>query len=469
MTQTHRLFGPFVSGEAGHDRFLTRRAFLQTSALLAGSVAFVGMPSPGAAQVTRNPLKIPPTASPYGFNLTCGPATSDLGGGTISNVLAYNGQFPGPTFIGWRGDTIFGRIINNLSEETITHWHGMVVDHENDGGPHHTVIPGASRNYKFPIIQRAALNWYHPHPHMMTARQVNLGLAGAFIVRDAEEMKLKLPFGPYEVPLIIRDATLRGNNLDYNAPASGFNGRLPMVNGTLNPKLNVDRGYYRFRVLNGANARVFRLALSNGAPFRVIGNDGGFLPAPVSVTQITLGMGERLDLLVDFRTLAAGATVMLRCLDAGWDLLQFVGTGVTAPTVVPPTIMPKIETLVGPSVPTRTFSFDGMSRINGQEFDMNRTDFTVPFGVVERWRFVSGGNGPHPIHVHGASFQVVSRSGGRGALMPWEAGWKDTVLLLDGESVDILIRFDGYRGLYVLHCHLLEHEDHGMMANFVVV
>jgi FtsP/CotA-like multicopper oxidase with cupredoxin domain len=242
-----------------------------------------------------------------------------------------------------------------------------------------------------------------------------------------------------------------------------------MVNGTLNPKLLVDRGLYRFRVLNGANARVFRLALSNGAPFLVIGNDGGFLPAPVSVTSITLGMGERLDLIVDFRSVPEGATVMLRCLDANWDLLQFVGTGINAPVRVAPVSLPKLERLSGPSVPTRTFSFDGMSRINGQQFDMNRIDFTVPFGVVERWRFVSGGNGPHPVHVHGASFQVLSRTGGRGTVMPWEAGWKDTVLLLDGESVDVMIRFDGYRGLYVMHCHLLEHEDHGMMTNFVVV
>jgi len=118
---------------------------------------------------------------------------------------------------------------------------------------------------------------------------------------------------------------------------------------------------------------------------------------------------------------------------------------------------------------TRDFSFDGMSRINGRTYDLDRIDFQVPFGDTELWRFSTAGNAPHPVHVHGASFQVVSRTGGRGRLFPWEQGWKDTVLLEDGETVEILIRFDAFRSLYVIHCHKLEHEDAGMMANFEVV
>jgi blue copper oxidase len=230
---------------------------------------------------------------------------------------------------------------------------------------------------------------------------------------------------------------------------------------------------YRFRVLNGANARVFRFALSNGAPFTIIGNDGGLLRAPANASQIELSMGERLDLLVDFTALNAGQTVTLRCLSARWDLLQFVGTGNPGVAFATPAVLSTIETLVGPAQPTRTFSFDGMSRINGMEYDMNRVDFRVPFGTVERWRFKTGGNAPHPVHVHGTSFQVISRTGGRGRLYPWEYGWKDTVLLADRETVDVLIRFDAYRGeydgQYVMHCHQLEHEGMGMMTNFKVV
>jgi FtsP/CotA-like multicopper oxidase with cupredoxin domain len=128
-----------------------------------------------------------------------------------------------------------------------------------------------------------------------------------------------------------------------------------------------------------------------------------------------------------------------------------------------------IVPLAGPSTVTRSFSFDGMTKINGREYDMHRIDFTVPFGVTERWRFTTNGNAPHPVHVHGASFQVVSRTGGRGRIFPWEGGWKDTVLLEDRETVDVMVRFDAYRGLYLMHCHKLEHEDMGMMANFEVI
>jgi FtsP/CotA-like multicopper oxidase with cupredoxin domain len=299
---------------------------------------------------------------------------------------------------------------------------------------------------------------------------VALGLAGAFIIRDDEEDGLGLPSGPYEIPLIIRDANFdKAGNIVYNPTSTGYFGKSSLVNGIRYPKLNVDRGMYRFRVLNGANSRVLRLALSNGAAFTIIGNDGGLLPAPAVVSEILLGNGERLDLLVDFGALTAGDFVMLRCLDAGWDLVKFTGTGILDQSYGTPSTLSTITPLVGPATPTRRFSFDGMSKINGLRYDLLRTDFQVPFGVTERWRFVTGGNAPHPVHVHGASFQVVSRSGGRNRVFPWERGWKDTVLLLDREVVDVLIQFGGYRGHYVLHCHKLEHEDMGMMSNFEVV
>jgi FtsP/CotA-like multicopper oxidase with cupredoxin domain len=269
----------------------------------------------------------------------------------------------------------------------------------------------------------------------------------------------------------MRDATQdRHGNLIYKPGGDGFFGKIPLVNGTLSPKLNVDAALYRFRILNGANARLFRLALSNGAPFILIGNDGGLLETATNVSQIEFAPAERLDVLIDFRGLAVGTKIMLQCVDARWDLLEFNVTrtynpGYTVPTGTLSTITP----LAGPEEPTRVFSFDGMSRINGQEYDMDRIDFQVPFDTVERWRFVTNGNAPHPVHVHGASFQVVARNGGRGVLYPWEAGWKDTVLLNDQEEVDVLIKFTAYRGLYVMHCHKLEHEDMGMMANFEVV
>ncbi len=454
---------------------LSRRDFLRLAAVSAAAIAASRVPGLGFARgeergtVTRYPLRIPSTVSPSNFALTAAPGTADLGGGQFSSVLAYNNSFPGPTFRATTGDLASIQFANGLSEGTTVHWHGMLVPTAADGQPQDLVAPGANYTYQFPVMQRACLNWYHPHPHMETGKQVVLGLAGAFIINDAEEAALFLPSGTHEVPLIVRDANFNSaGNLVYNPTSSGFLAKTPMVNGTRNPKLDVDTALYRFRVLNGASARLFKLALSNGAPFSLIGNDGGLLQTAAQVGQIEFSPGERLDLLVDFRGLAVGTKVNLQDVNTGWILLEFNVTRAITDNHTIPTTLSTITPLSSP-VTTRTFSFDGMTRINGKEYDHNRIDFQVPFGTTERWRFTTGGNAPHPIHIHGASFQVQSRSGGRGMVLEWERGWKDTVLLKDRESVDILIRFDAYRGRYLIHCHKLEHEDQGMMANFEVV
>ncbi len=454
---------------------MSRRTFVEATAASVGALATFGLPFVAEAArgktPVRYPLHIPPTIyTPINFNLQAAPSTVDLGDGRQASALAYNGFLPGPTFRANRNDTTSVRLANGLSEETTVHWHGMVVPHAADGHPLEAVAPGGNYLYQFTIQQRACLNWYHPHPHMLTGEQVCLGLAGAYILNDAEEALLGLPSGAHEIPLIVRDAALdRAGNLTYTAKTSGFLGQIPLVNGTRDPYLNVDTALYRFRVLNGANARLFRLALGNGALFTLIGNDGGLLATTASVGQIEFGPGERLDLLLDFRGLPLGTKILLQDLNAGWNLIEFrVTSAVSDTSVIPGGTLSTINALSSP-VQTRVFSFDGMSRINGLTYDLNRIDFQVPFGQTELWRFTTNGNAPHPVHVHGASFQVQSRSGGRGALFPWERGWKDTVLLEDGETVEVLIRFEGYRGIYLLHCHKLEHEDMGMMSNFEVV
>jgi len=454
-------------------RDFARLALASAGVLATGSAATsTGLAAQGGGKgtVTRNPLYIPPTAPPPNLGLVAKSNSIDLGGGRVSTAWVYNGGLPGPTLLARKGDTATIRLTNGLtSEPTITHWHGMLVTHANDGHPMEAISPGSTYDYSFPILNRAALNWYHPHPHMLTGEQVAMGLAGAFIVRDSIEDGLGLPGGAYEVPLVIRDTSFDSSgNIAYKARTGGFEGTTPLVNGTLNPRLDVDSTVYRFRVLGGANARIFRLALSSGAPFNLIGNDGGLLESTSRVTQIDLAPGERLDLLVDFGGLPTGTKVMLRDLLAGWDLLEFNVARQVATTYTIPATLSTITALTNP-VTTRNFSFDGMSKINGKLYDMNRIDFQVPFGQVETWRFTTNGNAPHPVHVHGASFQVISRTGGRGQLFPWEAGWKDTVLLQDFETVEVLIRFDAYKGIYLLHCHKLEHEDMGMMANFEVI
>jgi FtsP/CotA-like multicopper oxidase with cupredoxin domain len=331
--------------------------------------------------------------------------------------------------------------------------------------------PGQHIDYNFSIhpSQRASLNFYHPHPHMLTGKQVYMGQAGAFIIRDNEEDALGLPSGNYEVPLILRDATLdKSGNLSYKPASGGMFGKIPLVNGTRSPYLNVDRAAYRFRIVNGSNSRIFGLALSNGANMRLIGNDGGLLQGYVDINKIDMANGERLDILFDFKTVPSNVnSLMLRDLRTGWDLLEFrISNTIVAGSL--PATSSSLNKLENP-VTTRYFSFDAMSKINGLEYDMERIDWTVPFDTVEKWVFTTNGNAPHPVHVHGASFQVQKRSGGRGVVYPWEQGWKDTVLLEDSETVEVLIKFNHYRGIYLLHCHKLEHEDMGMMANFEVV
>jgi len=470
----------FLSAQFPPDS-ISRRTFVRATFASVGALALGKLQLPdaqaarggGSRTVTRYPLHVPPVYSPTnGYPVKAAPAIVNMGSDQLplpSSVLAYNGLMPGPTFLAASGTTASINFTNGLVDESTIHWHGMIVPTPADGHPRDAIAPGGSYAYQFPIIQRACLNWYHPHPDMLTGEQVCLGLAGAFIVRDSEEAALGLPSGAYEIPLIVRDANPdSAGNLAYNPTTTGFDGKIPLVNGTRNPKLDVDTALYRFRVLNGANARLFRLSLSNGAPFVLIGNDGGLLEQAAPVGQIEIGPAERLDLLVDFRGQSIGAKVILRDLNAGWDLLEFDVARVVTDTHTIPTTLSTISKLANP-VSTRTFKFEGMSKINGQVYDLNRIDFQVPFGQTERWIFTTGHNAPHPVHVHGASFQVQSRTGGRGVVFPWERGWKDTVLLEDGETVEVLIRFDGYRGLYLIHCHKLEHEDMGMMSNFEVI
>ena len=465
---------------------LDRRAFLRAAgATAAGGAAWLagaGLDGPlGAvveavrpAGVTRYPLRIPTEVSPSALTLRAAPSVVSLGAKT-SNAWTYNGLLPGPTIRAQSGDSAMIALVNGLTEETITHWHGMLVDDLNDGHPRFAIPPGGTYKYQFVINQRACLNWYHPHPHMLTGKQVNLGLAGAFVVNDAEELAIGLPSGAYEVPLIVRDATTDKNgNLVYKPAAGGFDGKFPLVNGIKDPYLDVGTTLYRLRILNGSNARIYRLALSNGAAagvlFWLIGNDGGLLESPVPLASIDIAPAERIDVLVDFSQINLGTSVMLRDLRAAWDLLEFrVVNAVSVSGGIPSTLSTITRLAINDVQTTRDFSFDGMSRINGQEYDLTRIDFTVPFDQTELWRFTTNGNAPHPVHVHGASFQVWKRTGGRGDVFPWERGWKDTVLLEDGETVEILIRFQAHRGIYLLHCHKLEHEDMGMMANFKVV
>lgn len=388
-----------------------------------------------------------------------------------AEAYGYNGSTPGP-LIRIRKDEMFRKVVRNaLTEETSFHWHGLTVPTLMDGQPQDALAAGASTEIAFPIIQRAGLNWYHPHPHGHTGRQAWNGMAGFFVIEDDEENALNLPSGEDELILVLRDAKVQGlTRLIYELNPDGHEGDFPVVNGVAWPRTTLSNRLVRLRILNGANARVFQL--TSEAPMIVIGNDGGLIDKPHLVDMVEMSPGERVDLLMDLRRVPPGARVGLNCASAEWKLLE-INVMAAEPTGWDiPERLSEIEPLVhGSGEPDRTFVFQETDRINDERFDMKTIAFAVEQGKVERWRFASARGAPHPVHVHGAHFQIIGgqhTNGNPRRDYAWERGWKDTVLVRTHESVDVLIRFDNYEGRYLLHCHKLEHEDHGMMLNFVV-
>jgi FtsP/CotA-like multicopper oxidase with cupredoxin domain len=186
-----RDFFSLVSGGLGATAFIScSKEFLDEPTLISSA-----RPGGGGGGTTRYLLEIPGTVSPKGLTLDCKTATTNIGPTKLSNVWCYNDNYPAKSIVARRGETATITLVNHLPEDTITHWHGLIVDPRNDGGPMHHIATGASYKYDFVINQRAGLNWYHPHPHMLTGKQVNMGMAGAFIIRDTEEDALGLPSG----------------------------------------------------------------------------------------------------------------------------------------------------------------------------------------------------------------------------------------------------------------------------------
>jgi FtsP/CotA-like multicopper oxidase with cupredoxin domain len=332
------------------------------------------------------------------------------------------------------------------------------------------------------------------------------GLAGFFIVSDEEEDALELPDGDDEILFLLQDRTpdapggpfrYQPNGMDI---MEGLLGTTVFVNGVPSATQDTAATVCRLRILNGSNARVYRLALTDGSPLVLIGNDGGLLPAPQAVSHVDVAPAERVDILVDFTRKIPGDRIMLQSLafnipglmsmramgrgrgrggapalpqGAAMDVLELVVTRRSLRSVRIPSRLPAIASRPSPAAVARrrTFRFGGMMMdhtINRRTFDMARVDERVPLGQVERWTFVNEDQLAHPVHVHATSFEVEQRRGGRAAVMPWERGLKDTVLILPGEQVDVLLRFEANPGLFLLHCHNLEHEDAGMMLNFAV-
>jgi blue copper oxidase len=497
---------------------MKRRDFIKMSGLSAGSVLATGALVsllPGCKKDHHRGLRTRPVfikegdfLQPLNFpaqagvnqTLTAQKTTAVINNNSIP-VLGYQpNSLLGPTFKINKGDAVNILLQNNLSEHTNIHWHGLKIPALMDGHPDQLANAGGSFRYQFTINQRAGLSWYHPHPHDKTGKQVFQGLAGMFIINDAEEAALNLPAGQFELPMIIQDKRISATGISYSPSMeevmAGYLGDSVLVNGTVSPVTNVATRFYRLRILNGSNARIYNLALSNNADLTIIGNDGGLLSRPLTVKNILLSPGERLDVLVNFSGLTLGTEVFLVSKEFGnagdaqgkqaFNIMKFKVAIAATDTFTIPALLSNFASIpTSSAIKTRTFEIsnamehhgvpmnNGMSmrhRINGKLYDNNRVDETVQKNTNEVWVFDnSKGDEPHPMHLHGVFFQVFQRTGGRGVLIESEQGWKDTVLVMPGETVKVLVPFENNVGKFVFHCHNLEHEDDGMMLQYQLV
>ncbi|MFF2552082.1 multicopper oxidase family protein [Nocardia sp. NPDC058058] len=481
---------------------VSRRGFLtvvavSSLALTAGCASErSGGPSSGTgpgADGTR-PLPIPPLATATvgadgvrRFTLEAKAGSTEMRAGQSTPTWGYNGSILGPTLRATRGEQVAFTIHNALTEPTTVHWHGMHVPAACDGGPHQTIEPDGVWQPSWTVEQPAATLWYHPHPHGSTEKHVYRGLSGFFLLDDADSARLELPkdYGVDDIPLVIQDRRLTADGaLDESDPSDiGLLGDLIITNGIAGAHLDVTTERVRLRILNGSSGRLYNLAFSDDREFQLIATDGGLLGAPVLLRRIQISPGERVELVVEVR---AGDPVTLRTLpidqragikkpaafgfDDTFDILRLRPAAKVKPSAPVPDSLVAIPALVAPGTPaTRTFDLR-WHMINNQRMDMNRIDMTIPVDTTEVWTVRNSDDWPHNFHVHDVQFQITAVDGRTPP--PELSGWKDTVYTTPGPAYTLAMRFAGHTDPtypYMYHCHLLMHEDAGMMGQFLIL
>ncbi len=495
---------------------LSRRRFL------AGGIAVLGASAvrPGWSQSAPARLPIPPLVDGTGgepVDLQIRSGAWSFMPGVRTPTLGINQEYLGPTIRTRRNSELNLHYRNTLTKGVAIHGHGLHVPGDVDGGPQLEMAPGDLWQPSLSIVQPAATCWYHSHTHGKTGDQVYRGLAGMIIIDDddADSMDLPRRYGIDDLPVIIQDRSFDDDGrLVYSledAEEDGWYGETVFINGAMAPVAQVPAGKVRLRLLNGANARFYIVAFADGRGFHKIACDGGFLPAPVPMTEMEMAPGERCEIIVD---LSDGKPAELLTLfedeveeaeEEGvvgslLDLLAGSGSPSALPSLtlqVDPALsahtapLPdRMATIVRPRdnhiARTREFVLTmeevadhgghgghgghGMMDmgINGAAMDMDVINERVQRGVWERWRIRSD-QGAHPFHVHGCSFLIEQMEGA--AAPPDQQGWKDMVVLDDDDWSEIVVRFDHPATPdhpYMYHCHILEHEDRGMMGQFTV-
>jgi spore coat protein A, manganese oxidase len=527
---------------------ISRRSFLEQSAVLAAALsvrssALADTFAPPQLDPTRlhpwvDPLPIPEVVQPVSARPDPDNPSSQLPFYRLAmremhlklhrdlpptRVWGFNNSSPGPIFetrsgmgllVEWANElplhhflpidhTLGGAGPGTPDVRSVIHLHGGRTPAASDGYPEDWYVPGQSRIYHYPNQQDAALLFYHDHAMGIHRLNIYAGLLGLFLIRDEVEDSLNLPRGKYEIPLLLCDRFLRKDaQLDYpvspnpKAPwVPEVYGNAMLVNGKLFPYLDVEPRAYRFRVLNGANTRFFRLFVQHASrampELHIIGSDQGLLSAPVTEKRIELAPAERTDFILDFSPFAGQNLVLAT---DGFELLQFrVGRGKPVTFSLPQTIRPVSRTPESAAICTRRLTLDEIMDPVQQSMGMllNRTPWRAPItekptlNTTEIWELLNLTEDTHPIHLHLVRFQLLERRpfdvflyqdkaqlryiGPPRPLSPVEAGWKDTVRAESGEVTRIIVKFESYAGLYLWHCHIAEHADNQMMRPFEVV
>jgi spore coat protein A len=393
--------------------------------------------------------------------------------GLTTTIWGYDGLYPGPTIRAREGRRVVVRQRNRLDVDVTTHLHGGRVAPEHDGHPLDFIPPGGSRDYVYPNGQQGATLWYHDHTAGYTGRNIYYGLSAFYLLSGGDEPRLNLPTGEFDVPLTLQDRTFAPDgSLVYNPSVAGVVGDTILINGTPQPRFEVARRRYRFRLLNGSNYREYELALDQPLVLNQIASDVGLLPAAIRRSSIRMAPAERVEVLVDFSAAPLGSQLMLRNklgFGRSSQLMRFdVVENASDPSRIPPILRPLAN--FGPPVAVRRFGLqfeNGEWLINHKSFDPGRIDAAPRLNTAEIWEFVNETYDMHPMHLHLAHFRVLNR--GRSAPPPYEVAPKDTVAVRGRETVRVFTRFEGFTGPYLFHCHRLEHEDFCMMGQFRVV
>ena len=429
--------------------------------------------------VLVNVSKLPKTVE---VSITAAITTLSLQPGVKSEAFAYNGQVPGPTLDIREGDHVIVHFKNNLPEPTTIHWHGIHLPFDSDGSPYHPIAPGATHDYEFTVHAGAAgTYWYHPHPDHRTGFAIGKGLYGGIVVRAADD---PLPASMPDKLLILSDNRfLQDGSMDFpdaqshhgiKDESNGREGPVMFVNGQVMPTISIKSGeVQRWRIVNASAGRIYRLSLS-GHTLLQVGTDGGLFEKPIEMKDILLTTGERVELLVR-GTDAPGARSVLQNLPydryvpqtrpADWETtrdlltLQTTNDAPVTPVAIPATLRKVVPLDTAKATALRTIVFS-QGLINGKTMDMARVDVSTTVGATEIWEIENVVGMDHPFHLHGFQFQVLDRDG-----VPEKyRAWKDMLNIPKHSSARIIVRYDDFPGKWMFHCHILDHEDHGMMG-----